>query len=103
VFNSTGPPLSKTAPTVPFVPKASAKEGEGYKGFTVMIQRKTVFTQLIDVPTAAHYLGVSVHTLYKMVSQRRIPYIKVGSRVKFDPLKLEEWIKQQTVMPMPSR
>ncbi len=58
-------------------------------------------TQLIDISKAAQALGVSVHTLYKMISQRRIPYIKVGSRVMFDPIKLEEWIKQQTVMPMP--
>ena len=68
-----------------------------------MIQGKTFFNQLIDVPTAAKFLGLSVHTLYKMVSQRRIPYIKVGSRVKFDPRKLDEWIKQRTVMPMPSK
>ena len=59
--------------------------------------------QLVSIQEVAHFLGVSVHTLYKMVSQRRIPYLKVGSRVKFDPLKLEAWIKQQTVMPMPAR
>ena len=62
-----------------------------------------MLNRLIDIHQVASYLGVSVHTLYKMISQRRIPYIKVGSRVKFDPLKLEEWIKQQTVMPMPER
>jgi hypothetical protein len=27
----------------------------------------------------------------------------MGRLVKFDPIKLEEWIKQQTVMPMPER
>ncbi|MCA9469506.1 MAG: helix-turn-helix domain-containing protein [Nitrospira sp.] len=59
--------------------------------------------RLLDIETVASWLGISPHTLYKMVSQRRIPYVKVGSRVKFDPLKLEDWIKQQTVMPMPER
>ena len=58
---------------------------------------------LLDIGPVATYLGVSPHTLYKMVSQRRIPYIKVGSRVKFDPANLDDWIKQQTVMPMPSK
>ena len=56
---------------------------------------------LIGVHEAARYISVSVTTLYKWVSQRKIPYIKMGRLVKFDPMKLEEWIKQQTVMPMP--
>ena len=60
-------------------------------------------SRLLDIEAVASWLGISPHTLYKMVSQRRIPYVKVGSRVKFDPLKLEDWIKQQTVMPMPER
>jgi hypothetical protein len=38
-----------------------------------------------------------------MVSQRRIPFVKVGGALKFDPVRLQEWIKQQTVMPMPER
>ena len=58
---------------------------------------------LIGVHEAARYISVSVTTLYKWVSQRKIPYIKMGRLVKFDPMKLEEWIKQQTVMPMPER
>jgi excisionase family DNA binding protein len=38
-----------------------------------------------------------------MVSQRRIPYVKVGRLVKFDVALLDTWIKQNTVMPMPQR
>jgi excisionase family DNA binding protein len=34
--------------------------------------------RLIDIKAAAGYTGVSVHTLYAMVSQRRIPFVKVG-------------------------
>jgi len=56
---------------------------------------------LLTIQQAAQITGVSITTLYKWVSHRKIPYIKMGSLVKFDPLKLEEWIKQQTVMPMP--
>jgi excisionase family DNA binding protein len=57
----------------------------------------------LDIHQAAQYTGVSVTTLYKWVSQRKIPHIKIGRLVKFDPVKLDEWIKQQTVMPMPER
>lgn len=59
--------------------------------------------RLISIKEAALYLGVSVHTLYAMVSQRRVPYAKVGSLVKFDVELLDRWIKQNTVMPMPSK
>ncbi len=58
---------------------------------------------LLTIQQAAQITGISTTTLYKWVSQRKIPYIKMGRLVKFDPLKLEEWIKQQTVMPMPER
>jgi excisionase family DNA binding protein len=57
--------------------------------------------KLVSVKEAATYLNISPHTLYTMVSQRRIPYAKVGRLVKFDQEVLNTWIKQHTVMPMP--
>jgi excisionase family DNA binding protein len=59
--------------------------------------------RLIDIKGAANYTGLSVHTVYTMVSQKRIPYVKVGRLVKFDLNMLDSWIKQHTVMPMPER
>lgn len=52
---------------------------------------------------AHQYTGLSTHTLYTMVSQRRIPYVKVGRLTKFDKDLLDAWLKQNTVMPMPER
>jgi len=59
--------------------------------------------RLIDIREAAEYTGLSPHTVYTMVSQRRIPFVKVGRLVKFDLDLLDKWIKQNTVMPMPSK
>jgi excisionase family DNA binding protein len=59
--------------------------------------------KLISVQAAAVYTGLSVHTIYAMVSQRRIPHIKLGRRVKFDGPLLDAWIRKNTVMPMPAR
>jgi excisionase family DNA binding protein len=59
--------------------------------------------RLIDIKDAASYTGLSVHTVYAMVSQRRIPYVKVGRLVKFDRALLDTWIEKNTVMPMPPR
>ncbi len=56
--------------------------------------------RLMNIQEAAAYLRLSPHTLYTMVSQRRIPYVKVGRLTKFDLALLDQWIKQNTVMPM---
>lgn len=59
--------------------------------------------RLVSINEAALYTGLSTHTMYTMVSQRRIPFVKMGRLVKFDLELLDKWIKQQTVMPMPTR
>lgn len=56
--------------------------------------------RLININEAAEYTGLAVSTLYTMVSQRRIPHVKVGRLVRFDITLLDAWIKQNTVMPM---
>lgn len=59
--------------------------------------------RLLSVREVANYTGLSPHTLYTMVSQRRIPYVKVGRLTKFDVVLLDAWLKQHTVMPIPSK
>ncbi len=59
--------------------------------------------EVMTVKEAASYLGLAEKTLYTKISQRQIKYLKVGRLVKFDRNDLNEWLKQQTVMPMPER
>ena len=59
--------------------------------------------RLMSVKEAAAYVGLSPHTVYAMVNQRRIPYVKVGRLVKFDQAMLDAWLKQHTIMPMPEK
>jgi excisionase family DNA binding protein len=54
----------------------------------------------LNIREVATYTGLSIHTLYAMVSQRRIPFVKLGSSVRFDKAKVDDWIKRNTVMPM---
>jgi excisionase family DNA binding protein len=56
--------------------------------------------RLLSIKEVSDYIGLSIHTLYAMVSQRRIPFVKVGRLTKFDKTLLDNWIKQNTVMPM---
>ncbi|MCH8040556.1 MAG: helix-turn-helix domain-containing protein [Nitrospinae bacterium] len=68
-----------------------------------MSNHAPISRQLISIQEAAKYTGLSPHTLYTMVSQRRIPYVKLGGKLLFDLALLDQWIKQNTVMPMPER
>ncbi len=68
-----------------------------------MSNNAAISRRLISIQEAAQYTGLSPHTLYTMVSQRRIPYVKVGRLTKFDIGLLDAWIKQNTVMPMPQK
>ena len=62
-----------------------------------MPTRPTTHTTLIDIAGAAEQLGVSVRYLRRLVSQRRIPYVKLGHYVRFDPVEIDEWIDRARV------
>lgn len=57
--------------------------------------------KLMTVDEAAAYLGLSVHTLYSWTSQRKVPFIKLGNRVRFDGKKLDAWLESLTKKPLP--
>jgi excisionase family DNA binding protein len=59
--------------------------------------------RLVDIRVLADYLGISPDTGYTLVSQRRIPYVKVGRLLRFDLKTIDGWITQNSVMPMPSK
>ena len=53
--------------------------------------------RLLDIQDVAAYTGLSVHTLYTMVSQRRIPDVKMGRLTKVDRVELDKWIAGHSV------
>jgi excisionase family DNA binding protein len=46
---------------------------------------------LLTVKQIAEYLNISVSTVYGMVSARRFPFLKIGSRVLFDLEAIKRW------------
>ena len=68
-----------------------------------MSQGAQTVKRLVDIRVVADYLGISPDTGYTMVSQRRIPYVKVGRLLRFDLKAIDEWITQHSVMPMPTK
>lgn len=60
-------------------------------------ERTPIARRLLDIQEVATYTGLSVHTLYTMVSQRRIPFVKLGRLTKFDRVELDKWIAGNSV------
>jgi excisionase family DNA binding protein len=65
-------------------------------------ERASIARRLLDIQEVATYTGLSVHTLYTMVSQRRIPFVKMGRLTKFDLQELDRWIIRRSVKPLQS-
>lgn len=55
--------------------------------------------QLVDIHGAARILGVPVRHVRRLVAERRVPFIKWGSRLHFDPVELEQWIDVHRIAP----
>lgn len=47
---------------------------------------------LWDVEAVARRLGVQVRHIRRLVSERRIPYLKWGHLLRFDPAEIERWL-----------
>jgi excisionase family DNA binding protein len=58
-------------------------------------RRSAVGKPLIDIPCVAEALGVTPRHIQRLVAERRIPYLKVGRFVRFDPAELSVWLDQQ--------
>jgi len=57
-----------------------------------MIGRK-----LLGINEVTEYTGLKTSTVYSWVHQRKIPYIKMGRLVKFDPKEIDLWIQKNSV------
>jgi excisionase family DNA binding protein len=53
--------------------------------------------RLVNKKELAQYLNLSIYTIDAWVSQNRIPFVKMGSRVLFDLVEIDKWIEKQKV------
>lgn len=49
-------------------------------------------TRFLDIKGMGEYIHLSKSTIYKMVSNDEIPYIKLGSRTLFDKVQIDQWV-----------
>ncbi|MGQ0830048.1 MAG: helix-turn-helix domain-containing protein [Microthrixaceae bacterium] len=50
-------------------------------------------SRLVGLPQVADRLGVNERHVRRLVAERRIPFVKWGHLLRFDPVELEAWIE----------
>ena len=58
----------------------------------------STFPQLLDMATVAQRLGTSIRHIRRLVTEKKIPYLKIGHFIRFDERDIETWIDQQRVI-----
>jgi excisionase family DNA binding protein len=54
--------------------------------------------RLLDIGEVAGHLGVSVRHVRRLVFERRIPFLKWGHLLRFDPGDIASWLDAQRVV-----
>ncbi len=55
--------------------------------------------KLIDIVAVADHLGVEVRHVRRLVAERRIPFIKWGHLLRFDPVEISTWLAEKRCEP----
>ena len=48
--------------------------------------------QLLTIDQLAERLGITVRHVRRLVAEKRVPYLKVGKLVRFDPDEIKQWL-----------
>jgi len=57
-----------------------------------MLTNPTKPQALWDLPALAERLGVNHRYVRRLVAERRLPFIKLGRLLRFDPAEIEAWL-----------
>ncbi len=52
--------------------------------------------QLLDLATLAQRLSTSDRHIRRLVDERRIPFIRVGRFIRFEPAAIAAWLREST-------
>lgn len=71
--------------------------GEAMAEVTESIGEGQMTKKLWKVEDVADFLGLAVGSVYHLLSQRRIPVVRISARcVRFDPQVIEAWVVDRT-------
>lgn len=50
--------------------------------------------EICDIQTLSTYLKVSVSEIRKLVRENKVPFFRVGNRLRFDLKKINNWLEK---------
>lgn len=50
--------------------------------------------EICDIQELSGYLKVSVSEIRKLVREKRVPFFRVGNRLRFDLKKIDNWLEK---------
>jgi len=53
--------------------------------------------RLMDINAVAERCNVRVRFIRRLVAERRIPYVKLGHLLRFDPTEIDAWVDRARV------
>lgn len=56
-----------------------------------------VSASLLSIEQLADWLGVTDRFIRRLVAERRVPFLKIGRFIRFDPAEIEHWLDSQRV------
>ena len=57
-------------------------------------------TKAMDYKSCSEITGLAERTLRNMVSQKKIPFYKIGKSVRFSQEKISVWLEEHAVEPL---
>lgn len=54
--------------------------------------KRSQLPELLDIAAVAKHLGVNVRHVRRLIAERRIPFIKWGHLIRFDPDEIAAWL-----------
>jgi excisionase family DNA binding protein len=53
--------------------------------------------RLLTIDQLAEHLGITTRHVRRLIAERRVPYLKVGKLVRFDPGEIAGWLDGRRV------
>ncbi len=63
------------------------------------VRQMATQSRLLDIAGAAEVLNVTPRFIRRLIAERRVPFLKIGKFIRFNPDELTDWINDQRVDP----
>ncbi len=62
--------------------------------------KEKTMNKLLDIKQLSEMLNIKKSTIYSYIHRKTIPFIKIGGRVLFDPIEIQNFVDQNTFTPL---